>query len=149
MATTELSRPEQMTLMQKAKALETRLGHLKEKGQKAAGDLQHKAIVFASGYVLGQVEARAESRGEAMPTMFGLDPKLLYAGAAYAASQYAGGQIAQVGHAVTDAMAAVYGHEMGKDAGRRTASEEARRRTAPSAAAGAAGGAAASPATPR
>lgn len=126
----ELSRPEQQTLMQRAKSLESRLSGLKEKSQKAAGDLQHKAMVFGAGYVLGQIEARAESRGEAMPTMFGLDPKLLYAGGAYAASQYAGGEIAKLGHAVTDAMAAIYGHDLGRDQGRRTASEDARRRAA-------------------
>ena len=92
---------------------------LKEKAQSAASDIQHKGMVFASGFVLGMLEGRAEMTGRAMPSAFGIDPKLLYGGIAYGVSQYAGGDVAKVGKAAAEAIVGIWGHEMGRTQGRR------------------------------
>jgi len=119
MASTELTRPEQLTLMQRLRSMEGRMSTLKEKAQSAASDIQHKGMVFASGFVLGMLEGRAEMTGRAMPSAFGIDPKLLYGGIAYGVSQYAGGDVAKVGKAAAEAIVGIWGHEMGREQGRR------------------------------
>lgn len=81
--------------------------NLKRKGE----ELTHTVVGGAAAFAIGRVEKGATAP---LPTIFGLDPKLLYGAGAHFVSTGSSGKFGDFASAVGDGLIAAYGYAEGK-----------------------------------
>lgn len=121
----QLTRQGSVKAVKTIQSLSSRLAALRDRTESIAAKTQHVAVAAGTGYAYGSIKKRASSRREALPTVLGLNPSLVYTVAAFAVGEMVGGRTGEIIHSGTTALAAIAGYEMGLDSGtgRRAADE--------------------------
>lgn len=96
---------EQLASVKRSKAI----ARVRERGE----DITHTVVSTAAGYVAGRMEATAKKKGEKLPTIFDMDPKLVYGIAAQVGGTMTRGKLGDALGAGGDGMLAAYGYSEG------------------------------------
>lgn len=88
------------------------LERAKARAANRARAVQHTAVAAAAAAAVGAWARSRAARGEALPTVAGIDPLLLYGASAWIASTFLPGRGHEIAGAAADGLLAVYAYRL-------------------------------------
>ena len=80
----------------KLENMQGRLRSVRQGLENQAKKLEHAAVSSGTAFVMGMVEGRAQVTGSQLPTVLGMDPKLVYSVVGYFGADIVGGRAGEV-----------------------------------------------------
>lgn len=113
----QLSSKAQRTALDRVKQLEIQKKNSTDRSKHQKVDFQEKLIIGGASFGFGMLRSKYIAERKTLPTVLGIDAKLLYTGVAFLGTQYTKGMTKNILGGVTDALIGAYFYELGREKG--------------------------------
>jgi hypothetical protein len=117
MAELAISRASTLDLAERAQGILKRWHSFKGRIEQSSARLQHTAVSLIAGFAFGMARGHTEASGNVLPSVFQLNPALLYGGVGWAIGEYMGGRSGEILNAASTTLLSVWSYELGMEQG--------------------------------